>query len=257
MRNFKAILFLAMAAVILSPVVFARLAFAEDEEIDISAYSIVDGEVRKGGAAIGEGAMVREIPAGVEGPLRFWSAFSSDMSEAVAENETGVWFFSESGEALAFQPLESEYDALDMAMNPDGGKFILTAGSYGRPDVTFGLYEFPDTDKKAEFSGVVGSAAWIDPVRFVFTRIDDARETEEGIFSMNALRLSVAMYDTAESESTVLKEATDTKNYWFQTITEDGASLVVNEDSVKSEKDWGDEEKIETLEMKVEIPVAG
>jgi hypothetical protein len=255
MKSFKAILFLAVA--ILSAAVFANLAFAADEEIDISAYSIVDGEVRKDGTAFAEGAMVREIPAGVGGPLRFWSAFSPGISEAVAENETGVWFFSKSGEALAFQPLESEYDALDMAMNPDGDKFILTAGSYGRPDVTFGLYEFPGTDKKAEFSGVVGSAEWIDPVRFVFTRIDDARETEDGVFSMNALRLSVAMYDTSEEETTVLKEATDTKNYWFQRMTEDGASLVVNEDSVKSEKDWGDEEKIETREIKVEIPAAG
>ncbi len=74
---------------------------------------------------------------------------------------------------------------------------------------------------------------------------------------MAALRLSAVMYDTVAEELIVLKEATATKNYWYGGLADDGGSLVIQEDSVKSEKDWGDEEKITTREIKIEIPAAG
>ncbi|HOO87466.1 MAG TPA: hypothetical protein PK442_07170, partial [Synergistales bacterium] len=88
-------------------------------------------------------------------------------------------------------------------------------------------------------------------------RIDDVRETENGTFSMAALRLSAVMYDTVAEELVVLKEATTMKNYWYGGLSDDGGSFVIQEDSVKSEKDWGDKEKITTREIKVEIPAAG
>ena len=64
----------------------------------------------------------------------------------------------------------------------------------------------------------------------------------------------MVMHDAAASRTTVLKEATDTKNYWLSSVR-DGA-VTVWEDSVKSEKDWGDEDKIEGREITVEIPAA-
>jgi len=74
---------------------------------------------------------------------------------------------------------------------------------------------------------------------------------------MAALRLSAVMYDTVAEEVVVLKEATATKNYWYGGLSGDGDSFVIQEDSVKSEKDWGDEEKITTREIKIEVPAAG
>jgi hypothetical protein len=124
--------------------------------------------------------------------------------------------------------------------------------------VTYVLYSRTG-EKKEEFKEVEGiiGAKWVDPVRFVMSRIDGVRESEDGVYSTGLLRCSVVMYDTAASETTVLKEATDTKNYWFDSVTDDGASVVIREVSVKSEKDWGDEEKTETREIAVEIPPAG
>ena len=74
---------------------------------------------------------------------------------------------------------------------------------------------------------------------------------------MAALRLSVVVYDAAVDETTVVKEVTATKSFWYERLTEDGASLVIREDSVKSEKDWEKEGKIKTREIKAEIPAAG
>jgi hypothetical protein len=112
-------------------------------------------------------------------------------------------------------------------------------------------------EKKAEIDGVKG-AVWIDPIRFVTTRIDDAREIS-GAISGRAFgyRVSVVMYDTAVSDTVVLKESTDTKNYWLNEVIEDGGALSVREESVKSQDDWGDEGKTEEREIRVEIPTAG
>ena len=131
------------------------------------------------------------------------------------------------------------------------------SGSGIRADMTYILYDPETMEKKIEISGTRGSAEWIDVGRFVMTRIDDVRETESGTFSMSALRLSAVMYDTVAEELVVLKEATATKNYWCGGVTDDGASLIISEDSVTSEKDWGDEEKIKTRELRIEIPPAG
>jgi hypothetical protein len=111
-------------------------------------------------------------------------------------------------------------------------------------------------EKKTEIPGIRG-AVWVDPVRFVLTRIDDTRDTEDGVYSAYSLRVSVVMYDAAASETTVLKEATDTKNFWFDEVTNDGGALRIRESSVESEKDWGDEEKISERAIEVEIPAAG
>ena len=139
--------------------------------------------------------------------------------------------------------------------SPDGERFVLVTGSGIRPDITYEVYG-EGGEKLAEFDGIRGMLEWIDPVRFVFTRIDDTREGEGGTF-INVWRVSVIMYDTAIREEIVLKEATDTKNFWFDEVIEDGAAVTATEEYVKSEKDWTDEDKIKTREIRVEIPAAG
>jgi hypothetical protein len=119
------------------------------------------------------------------------------------------------------------------------------------------VYETAGLEKKAEIDGVKG-AVWIDPIRFVTTRIDDVREIPESASgSVFGYRVSVVMYDTAASETVVLKESTDTQNFWFDRVIEDGGALSVREEFVKSQDDWGDEEKTEEREIRVEIPAAG
>jgi len=154
---------------------------------------------------------------------------------------------------LIFMAAVSSASAQDVIFSPGGGNFVLVTGSEIRPDVFFEVYG-EGTEKMAEFSGARGQLAWIDPVRFVMTRIDDTREFEEGGFGW---RVSVVMYDTAAREEIVLKEATDTQNFWLEGVVEGGGALAVREESVKSEKDWGDEENTGNREIRVEIPAAG
>jgi hypothetical protein len=222
---------------------------------DISVFTLKDGRVYKEDAEI-DARSVGEVPSGVEGPLRYWAAFGPDASKAVSENETGVWFFSGSGEALTFLPLESEYECQGIIFSSDGERFLLESGSGMRPDMTYILYKLPAMEKSAEIAGLRENAVWIDPMRFVMTRIDDIRD---GSFANlgYGLRVSVVMYDSAASETVILKEATDTRNYWLMEVIEDGGALSVIEESVKSQDDWGDEGKTEEREIRVEIPAAG
>jgi hypothetical protein len=236
--------------------ILANLSLVEREGMeaaapDGSAFSLKDGRLFRDGEIVE--AEVNEVPAEIEGPVRFWSAVGADESG----NETGVRFFAEDGAFLAFLPLESADECRGIMFSPDGSFFLLMSGSGVRADMTYILYEAETMEAKIEIPGVRESAAWIDAGRFVMTRIDDVRETESGTFSMAALRLSAVMYDTVAEELAVLKEATATKNYWCGGLADDGASIVISEDSVTSEKDWGDEEKITTREIKIEIPAAG
>jgi hypothetical protein len=138
-----------------------------------------------------------------------------------------------------------------------------------RPDVSYELYTLFDESmentepfnivKKAEFSGMRGEMAWTgDGIRFVFTRIDDTREeTGELANAPYWLRLSAVLYDSAVDETVVLKEATDTQNFRFTSLSEEDDNILLSEEYVKSPKDWADEDKVKTLEITVSVPAAG
>jgi hypothetical protein len=225
------------------------------ETVDVSAFELKDGKVYKKGAALD--CEVFDVLEETEGPIQHWSVFSPDANGAVSESETGVFFFSGEGVCLTFVPLVSEYELQIVTFSPDGGRFILGRGSGVRPDLTYEVYG-EGTEKIAEFGGIRGDIQWIDPARFALTRIDeDIREGGSFENLSYGLRLSVVMYDAGTKETTVLKESTDTQNYSFASVTDDGSAVTVIEQSVKSEADWGDEDKIEERVFEVEIPAAG
>lgn len=94
-----------------------------------------------------------------------------------------------------------------------GGQFVpVTGGS--RLDVIFTLFTVggEGMEKSAEFDALLGGLDWFDPHRFVFTRIDDIRDTESGVFSVTALKLSAMPYDAAAEAEVVLKEADETRS---------------------------------------------
>ena len=94
-------------------------------------------------------------------------------------------------------------------------------------------------------------------MRFVFTRIDDIREGVPPSDLPYGLKLSAVLYDSAIEEAIPLKESTDTKNFSFDSVSEDGEHIALTETSVQSSKDWGEEEKIKEREIKVPMPAAG
>ena len=64
------------------------------------------------------------------------------------------------------------------------------------------------------------------------------------------------MHDTVESAMSVLKEATETKNYMIAGYGYDYDTGVIdiNEASVKNKKDWNSADKIDYREITVETP---
>jgi len=218
---------------------------------DIGAFALKDGVVTRNGVALD--SYVHEVPPEVEGPVRYWSSFDSYTDDAVPESERGVYFFAHDGVCLTHVPVESGVQ--DVIFSPSGRRFVLVTGSGMRPDIFFEVYD--GTEKIAELTGIRGTLMWIDPVRFVLTRIDDGYREGRFLNLSYRLRLSAVMYDTALREAIVLKGSTDTQDFWAGGVTEDGLSLNIAEDYVNSEEDWADEEKIETRTIQVEIPAAG
>jgi hypothetical protein len=220
----------------------------------VGAFSVKDGRTLKNGKEID--CEVHEVPPNLKDGIKTWAALSetSEISGEgeVTEAEAGVWFFAADGKPAAFLPLDAA-DGASVIFSPDGERFLLETGPQYLPEAAYGVYETAGLEKKAEIDGVKG-AVWIDPIRFVMTRIDDAHDIPEPAF---VYRVSVVMYDTAASETVVLKESTDTKNYWLDEVIEEGAALSVREQSVESPDDWADEEKIGTREITVPIPPAG
>jgi hypothetical protein len=229
---------------------------AADGTAGLSAFALKDGKVYKGGEALD--CEVNEIPD-AEGPVRYWSVFDQETSEEVTEGESGLWFFAADGKSSAFLPVDSELIGAvqNVIFSPGGERFLLETGPQYQPEAVYGVYETAVLEKKAEVDGVKG-AVWIDPKRFVMTRIDGARDVPEPSPGRAfAYRASVVMYDAAASETAVLKESTDTKSYWLGEVIEEGGALSVREESVESEKDWGDEEKTGAREITVPVPPAG
>jgi hypothetical protein len=224
-------------------------------EPNFEAFSLKNGHVYKNGKELD--CEVYEVPEGIDNAIKTWAVVGTETSETVKEEETGVWFFGSGGGFMAFIPLESVYEYQDILWSPSGDRLILQRGSPMRPDVFFDLYA-EGMEKKAEFSGVRDGIAWLgDGMRFAFTRIDGIREGGRFFNLAYGLRLSAVLYDSAVGETIVLKEATDTQNFWFSSVSEDDENIAVTEEYVESPKDWADEGKIKQREITVPTPGAG
>ena len=245
----KNLMILLLAAIL--PFAVSPMANAADED-DGPAYSVKNGRVWAKGTEID--AEVNEAPEWLDNGIKYWAALEGGDDA----DETGVWFFTrdegEGGTPIGFISLDSAYEYQDIVWSPDGGRLLLMTGSGMRPDVFFTLYG-EGMEKKAEFSGLRGGAEWIDPNRFVLTRIDDLRADEEGVILQGAgYKTSVVLYDSPTGAETVLKESSDTGSFALGAVAE--GKIVIGETYVASPKDWADEDKIEEREITVDIPPA-
>jgi hypothetical protein len=248
-------LFLMAAAGPFTAASAAEVKKSAGQSAKLRDYQLKDGQVYRKGVALD--CEVNEVPPEIKGSLRFWSVFEPTSGQGSLESETGLWFFSKEGAALTFAPLDSVYELQEVIVSPDGGHFILGLGSGARLDLTYEVHG-GGAGKIARFGGIQGDIQWIDPRRFVFTRVD--KEIREGASFLNlsyGLRLSVVAYDVAIKQTTFLRESSATKNYSLLEVTSDGDSASVREEYVKLEEDWADKKKIKKRVIKVKIPAAG
>ncbi len=219
------------------------------------AYSLRDGRVFLDEKALD--CEVHEVPAGLDNGITHWAVIGKGFSEDVTQEETGVWFFGPEGMIVTFIPLESENEYQDLLWSPAGDRLVLARGSGIRPDLFFDVFG-EGMEKIAEFSGLRGEAAWLeDGMRFVFTRIDDIREG--GCFPglSYGLKVSAVLYDSALEETIPLKEAGETRNYTFLSVSPDGMEIRISETAVLSPDGWSDMEKWKEREVTVPVPAAG
>jgi|GEM_PF-2200613 len=211
-------------------------------------FSIKDETLYKGATPID--CEIHEITK--EGSVRYRCFIGPELSSDISEEETGLWIFASSGEVWAFIPLTSEYALQDFIFNEDQTCFVIETGSSMHPDIFYQVLD--STGVTAEFSALRGSLVWISPTRFIFTKIEGVREGEDFINYTYALCYSASMYDTKNKKETLLKKATKTQNYMSDSLSKDGLSVIVIEQSVVSEQDWSDPDKPKQKEITVKLP---
>ena len=202
-------------------------------------------------------AEISQSADGASSPIYYWAVTDTEVIEGLPAADLGVRFFDKDGAEIFFIPLEVSADCQDVIFSPDGQWLLLMGGSPMRSDKVFALYKFLDPNRNGEFDSFAGAFVWIDPIRFVYTRIDDTRDLGTADGSGYGLKLSVVLFDTATYDSTVLKEADETHNYYVDGLIKNESAVNVTEESVATEKDWGSEDKLQSREIRVEIPAAG
>jgi hypothetical protein len=236
--------------------VFALAVLAYPALAAEESYELKDGAIYR--VRGGKRQAVEDVEASEEvvgGKGYYWFAVSPELSEGMTGSKDGVWFFNGAEKPLGFVPFDDAGMCAGAWLSPDFSQVVLDAGT--GPLREFTLFDFKTKKAKKTFEGS-DPLAWIDNTRFAFTFTHtekDLRPTDEVDISWN----SVAVYETAEGMEgqTIVKEATETKNYTFMSADLDEQKLVINETSVKKESDWGNEDKMESNEITVDYPPAG
>lgn len=224
----------------------------ESGPVSGEGFAVRDGRVFRNGREI-EGAEFQPAESSL---ISGWTVLGPELTGMVSEEETGVYFFGPEGDFYGILPLESEYMIQEIAFCPENGeRFVFENGSGSRADIFLEIYDAASMAKIAEYAGLRGSWAWIDPWRVVFTRIDDIRDEGFGYGFGYGLRLSVVMYDAAMKEEFVLMEATDTASFFFESV--EGDRLVITKEWVNKVPDWNNESKRFEKKIRIEIPAAG
>jgi hypothetical protein len=199
-----------------------------------------------------------------KGSAVFWLAVQpgNDVPGEYEFGPRGLHFYSEETKKYSFLPIEEIKDAETSIFSVEfsgDGQFIINFYP------SFALFTFPDLKCVFKIEDEsTASATWVDGKRFVFYKwdINPDRHSYEGS--------SVYLFDTLTGETPVLKKATKNSSFFTgihdpgyisgreKEVLVEGSKNVINvtEIFVKSEKDWEDEEKIKSREIRVEIPEA-
>lgn len=219
-------------------------------ELAVSAafakYAIKEGKVYNGTEEVA--CELREAPSGLDMAIAYWTT-----------TDGAVLFFAKDGAIIA--DISDEDLGLgglvDIAWSMDGSRLVLVDASGVRNFyVNAYIYGKGMKREKGDITTLREDGFfWIDGTRLVFTQVGALREG--GAFPMNDVKLSVALYDAATGETTLLKEASDKHNFVFSSVSDDGEEITITEFSVTAPDDWADEEKTKTRDITIPVPAAG
>lgn len=181
-------------------------AFAAEE-----SYILKEGRVYR--VSAGKETLLEDEEPGrnsTDKGLYSWILVDPELNEAMKGSESGIYFFlGEDGKLAGFMPLEAAGFS-ELQFSPDGEKFLVSWGADAVQELS--LYVFDGFVRKALFTAL-GPCAWLDPHRFVFTRDETGKGSRGKAVEQQEGWLSVALYDSALKELTVLREATETQDY--------------------------------------------
>lgn len=177
--------------------------------------------------------------------------------EGMEGSEGGICFFlGEDEKPAGFLPIKEDAGASMLDFSPSGEKLLISHGIEAKQDLRYYVVDAAKKSfvKEKSFTSM-GPFAWIDAHRFIFVAVDEGKGLRSG--TEDTWWTSPSLYDSVEDHLTVIKEAEATKNYVIAASDFEEGTLVIIEYSVKDEKDWADEDKVEEKELTVPIPAAG
>ena len=185
-----------------------------------------------------------------------WILVDPDF-EGMEGSEGGICFFlGEDEKPAGFLPIKEDAGASMLDFSPSGEKLLISHGIEAKQDLRYYVVDAAKKSfvKEKSFTSM-GPFAWIDAHRFIFLAVDEGKGLRSG--TEDTWWTSPSLYDSVEDHLTVIKEAEATKNYVIAASDFEEGTLVIIEYSVKDEKDWADEDKVEEKELTVPIPAAG
>ncbi len=194
--------------------------------------------------------------AGTDVGMWGWLLVDPELSEGMKGSKSGIYFFlGEDEKPVAFLPIE-EAGACMLEFSPSGEKLLISRGKEFKQDLGYYVIDIEKKkfDRKASFVSA-GHSFWVDPHRFLFNAVDESKGARDREGEL--LWDSVALYDSVENETFILKEATETTDYFITGYDHDTGVIDVSESIVKDKKDWNDSDKIEYKEITIETPAAG
>ena len=239
-------------ASLLACLLFAGVASAELGDYvlkDGKPYRVVDGEEK---LLEDDAADFANTEAGMWG----WLLVDPTFSDGMKGSESGIYFFlGENNEPFAFLPIK-DAAACMLEFSPSGKKLLIRRGTEIKQDLGYYVIDIEGKkfDKKKSFVSA-GHSFWVDPHRFFFTSVDESKGKRDK--AGEQLWDSIAMYDSVFDELNIIKEATETKDYFITGCDYDTGVVDVSESSVKDKKDWNDQEKIKYNDITIPIPAAG
>ncbi len=185
-----------------------------------------------------------------------WIVVDPEQSDGMKGTESGICFFrGADARPAGFLPVAEEAASCRLYFSPSGDKLLVSWGhEYIQHLSLYLIDKEKGFVKKASFK-VAGPPFWIDQQRFVFNAVDAEKGPRaEGKFDL--WWSSVTLCDSMKDKLTVLRQATATADYAVTGCDRKSGALEIMESTVKDEKDWADEDKVDDKELRLPVPKA-
>ncbi|MDR0882924.1 MAG: hypothetical protein LBP55_10395, partial [Candidatus Adiutrix sp.] len=194
---------------------FAALAFWLVSSVALAApelFVVKDGEwFRQSGGQLTDPPVPNGNQETAAGRI-FWLFADPEASDEAKGAEGGLYFYAEKTKKYSYLPFGA-VNVNGVHFSPDGTMFIVESVGEGETNnITLELFSLADLVSHFKTQKAAMPPHWADAVRFVYSRFEPGTSHGKPADYPDEW-MSLAVYDAASGQETVLKEATETSDF--------------------------------------------